>query len=260
MSMNKSAEEDFDLTAALEWVREQRLKVLGVAVVYVLFVQLGPRLLGTTKSSSSALRVATVFWNAANGAFSMWMLAQVTPAFLRAASRGWTYSICVVDDYYTGPTGRAAFLFVLSKLWELGDTVLLVIGGRPVRFLHWYHHAIVLLQVWWTYVDGGACVRWATWMNVAVHSAMYPYFAMHALGMRLPRWTARCITTAQIAQFLVGSIVLAFVFREAILLYRPCDTDPVAIAAHLFVYLSFLVLFSHFFYVSYVNKNKSKTI
>jgi elongation of very long chain fatty acids protein 6 len=129
-----------------------------------------------------------------------------------------------------------------------------------MRFLHWYHHAIVLLQVWWTYVEGGACVRWAIWMNVAVHAAMYPYFAVQALTVgRLPRWIARFITTAQIVQFFVGSVVSAFVFRETVLLGRPCDTDPVAIVAHLLVYLSFLALFSHFFYTSYVKKDKSKT-
>ena len=36
-----------------------------------------------------------------------------------------------------GPGGRAAFLFLLSKLPELFDTVLLILAGRPVIFLHW---------------------------------------------------------------------------------------------------------------------------
>ena len=37
------------------------------------------------------------------------------------------------------------YMFMLSKFPELVDTVLLVLRGRPVPFLHWYHHITVLL-------------------------------------------------------------------------------------------------------------------
>ena len=39
-------------------------------------------------------------------------------------------------------------LFMWSKFPELFDTVLLVLRGRPVIFLHWYHHITVLLFCW----------------------------------------------------------------------------------------------------------------
>lgn len=36
-----------------------------------------------------------------------------------------------------GETGLWAFLFVLSKIVELGDTAFLVLRKRPIIFLHW---------------------------------------------------------------------------------------------------------------------------
>ena len=39
-------------------------------------------------------------------------------------------------------------LFMWSKFPELFDTVLLVLRGRPVIFLHWHHHVTVLLFCW----------------------------------------------------------------------------------------------------------------
>lgn len=40
-------------------------------------------------------------------------------------------------------------------------------------------------------------------MNLAVHAAMYLYFAV-ADFVDVPRWVAMCITTAQISQMLAG--------------------------------------------------------
>ena len=49
------------------------------------------------------------------------------------------------------------YAFCLSKIWELGDTILLMMRGRDIILLHVYHHFVVLLQTTLTYRDAGEC-------------------------------------------------------------------------------------------------------
>lgn len=44
--------------------------------------------------------------------------------------------------------GFWATMFVLSKVPELGDTIFIVLRKQPLIFLHWYHHATVLVYSW----------------------------------------------------------------------------------------------------------------
>lgn len=57
---------------------------------------------------------------------------------------GLTYSLC----HSCNPDGVAAFwsfLFAISKLVELGDTLFIVLRKKKLIFLHYYHHAVVLI-------------------------------------------------------------------------------------------------------------------
>lgn len=45
-------------------------------------------------------------------------------------------------------SGFWSTMFVLSKVPELGDTLFIVLRKQPLIFLHWYHHATVLVYSW----------------------------------------------------------------------------------------------------------------
>lgn len=44
-------------------------------------------------------------------------------------------------------------------------------------------------------------------MNFGVHSLMYPYFSLKAIGVHIPRRLANVITTLQLAQMIVGCLI-----------------------------------------------------
>merc|ERR1712137_1414140 len=98
------------------------------------------------------------------------------------------------------------FFFIYSKLFELIDTLFLVLNKRPVIFLHWFHHVTVLLYCWYSWaVQASNGIHFAT-MNYFVHSIMYfYYFLMLNRSIRpIVRKFAFLITTVQISQMVGG--------------------------------------------------------
>uniref|UniRef100_A0A7S1LGW8 Elongation of fatty acids protein n=1 Tax=Alexandrium catenella TaxID=2925 RepID=A0A7S1LGW8_ALECA len=79
------------------------------------------------------------------------------------------------------------------------DTLLLVVRKRPLTFLHVYHHAVVIPEIW---VLARSQLPWSVGcviMNAGVHIVMYYYFAAASTGRRI--WWRRYVTIVQIAQF-----------------------------------------------------------
>ncbi len=143
------------------------------------------------------------------------------------------------------------WMFTLSKVPELGDTVFIVLRKQPLIFLHWYHHVTVLLYAWYSYSDYIATARWFVCMNYLVHSAMYSYYALKALKFRVPRWIAMSITTAQLAQMVMGAAVniWAYQVKQA---GNECHVSYDNIKISLLMYTSYFVLFARFFRRAYV--------
>lgn len=209
-------------------------------------------------------------------------------------SSGFRRSICDQSFYY-GPVSKFwAYAFVLSKAPELGeclvfltqtdvfkrstckvpaddglgysipgfclagDTAFVVLRKQKLLFLHWYHHITVLLYSWYSYKDMVAGGGWFMTMNYAVHALMYSYYAARAAGLRVPRPFAVLITSAQIAQMTMGLAVSALVYRwmqhggDC-----PSHLDNITWAA--LMYLSYLLLFSNFFYHTYLRRHAKTT-
>lgn len=150
------------------------------------------------------------------------------------------------------------FSFKLVSLVLSGDTIFIVLRKQRLIFLHWYHHITVLVYTWFSYKDQVAGGGWFMTMNFSVHALMYSYYTAKAAGLRLPRPCAIIITTMQILQMAVGLTVLVLVYHWHHDIH--CASNMQNIVWGSLMYLSYLVLFTWFFYRSYLKKDKSKDI
>ena len=149
-------------------------------------------------------------------------------------------------------SGFWTWMFVVSKVPELGDTVFIVLRKQKLIFLHWYlckllclicqqnnaliryHHVTVLIYCWYSFSEYTAPARWFVVMNFIVHSLMYSYYFLKAsrcehncvffkklykhfihVRVKVPRYIAMVITSLQLLQMVVGCFVnyTAYTFK-----------------------------------------------
>lgn len=149
-------------------------------------------------------------------------------------------------------SGFWTWLFVLSKLPELGDTLFIVLRKQPLIFLHWYHHITVLIYSWFSYTEYTSSARWFIVMNYCVHSVMYSYYALKAARYNPPRFISMIITTLQLLQMVTGCAIN--VWAHGYLKThgsQACHISPNNIKLSLLMYSSYFVLFARFFYKTY---------
>lgn len=158
-------------------------------------------------------------------------------------------------------SGLWAWLFVVSKLPELGDTIFIVLRKQPLIFLHWYHHITVLMYSWFTYYDDSAFAIWFIVMNFFVHSAMYTYYAFRAMGYRPPTFVSMVITASQLIQMFVGCFVnyIAYSYLRAGG-SQSCRVSLLNVILSSCMYFSYMVLFARFFYNAYIKKGNRSDV
>lgn len=149
-------------------------------------------------------------------------------------------------------------MFIISKAPELVDTVFVVLRKQKLIFLHWYHHATVLIFTWYCYADESSTGRWYSNMNYLVHAIMYSYYALRALGVRIPRQLAMSITISQIAQMIMGTFVTFYAYYAKVS-GQSCDISYSRLYAGIAIYTSYFLLFAQFFISSYLRKPPTKT-
>jgi elongation of very long chain fatty acids protein 6 len=161
--------------------------------------------------------------------------------------------------FYTPVMGYWSYLFTLSKLVELGDTVFIVFRKQPLIFLHWYHHITVLLYCWYSSSEFAATGQVFGIMNYGVHSLMYSYYALKALRIRVPKVVALCVTTSQLSQMVVGIAVVLFSFKVKTA-GRECSISDMNVRVSFLMYSSYFLLFSNFFYRTYVQSGDKRSV
>lgn len=207
------------------------------------------------------LRGPLVIWNSALAIFSIIGASRTAPELIHVLRHyGLFHSVC--DPSYIEQDRVCGFwtwLFVLSKLPELGDTLFIVLRKQPLIFLHWYHHITVLIYSWFSYTEYTSSARWFIVMNYCVHSVMYSYYALRAMGYKPPRFIPMVITSMQLTQMIVGCTINLWAYDYLQTMHpSSCNISPINIKLSIAMYFSYFVLFARFFYVTYLSPNARK--
>lgn len=251
--------------ATLLFTHTWSLPVISICIYLLMVHVLGPiiRRSSSPLISDKLIKEALKYWNLFLALLSICMLFGMGIPLIEFT---WKYGLIesMCDGFkrrWGGPAFVWMYVFTLSKFVELFDTFFLVIRGKPVSFLHWYHHTSVLAYTWFAVVVG-FCPGWffAT-INSGVHTIMYFYYYRSACGVRLTY--DRLITTCQIAQMVIG---VAVTCTWAIIHYVmkngseicPCDHSASAMASALFMYGSYFMLFLSFYLKRYRSNQAAK--
>ena len=144
-------ERTFDCTAFLQWIQENWTSSFWYCLVYVALVFGGQQYMATRPKFE--LRLPLIIWSTALAIFSILGAIRTIPELVfMIRVNGLAGSICD-PSYFYGQTAVWAYLFTISKLYELGDTAFIVLRKQPLIFLHWYHHVTVFIYVSFSYTD-----------------------------------------------------------------------------------------------------------
>ncbi|XP_043912540.1 elongation of very long chain fatty acids protein 6-like [Protopterus annectens] len=246
-------ERQFDDRGALEWMQQNWTRCFAFSAIYVMLIFGGQYLM--RERTKFELRKPLILWSLTLALFSIlgalrtgWYMWQVL------TTSGFKQSVCD-RSFYSAPVSKFwAYMFVLSKAPELGDTVFIILRKQKLIFLHWYHHITVLLYSWYTYKDRVSGGGWFMTMNFAVHAVMYSYYTLRAAQVPLPRSCAMLITVTQISQMVMGMVVNALVYNW--MGTSDCFSHSENILWSSVMYLSYLYLFCSFFYSTYLKSSK----
>jgi len=174
---------------------------------------------------------------------------------------GFHASLCTHPSHYgCRYEGVAIAAFCYSKMFELFDTVFIILAKRPLIFLHWYHHITVLLFCWLSYGSRNSNGIYFAVVNYCIHGIMYFYYGMTQLSpwtRKLVKPFAMQVTLLQLSQMGFGVLIIAAtVFYKY---YRvDCYTTSTVNFFGLIMYISYFVLFLQLFLGRYFKQKASE--
>jgi hypothetical protein len=205
------------------------------------------------KSYLVAIRTLWFFWNTALSLFSAIGFVYTVQGTFHSLFV--TQNLCERDAdstvWLNGHIGQFHYYFLVSKTIELGDTVFLAVLGKPIPFIHWYHHLLTMVFCYFTLMDFRPYLSLGITLNLGVHAVMYAYYALSSFGRRLPRSIAQSITTLQTGQ-------MALIVGYSVYVFQRCNATAIMYMA-VSMYGLYLCLFAQYFIGRYCKKNVKNT-
>ncbi|VDL85020.1 unnamed protein product [Nippostrongylus brasiliensis] len=178
-------------------------------------------------------------WNFILATFSIMGMIKLTPEFWNTLfDKGFQNSYCYAYDFTKGENGYWVFLFIVSKLFELLDTV--------------YHHILTGIYAFYSHPHTPGFNRYGIYLNYTVHAFMYSYYFLRSMKISVPGIVAKFITTLQILQFVISCAILAHIGYLVHIAGVKCDFDDNIFVLATFMDTTYLILFINFFLKSYV--------
>ncbi|KAH7638270.1 hypothetical protein DERF_004122 [Dermatophagoides farinae] len=206
------------------------------------------------------LKRELILWNWFLAAFSFMGTVRCLPEFWHVLINDGFFASYAKNTYVQDIRINTWYwFFTISKAAELIDTLFIVLRKRRLIQLHWIHHTLTLNYSWFVFMDVPSTARWMVNMNFIVHTFMYSYYALTAMGYRLPRQVNVTLTTLQIVQMLFGFYIHIDCLRLK-LMGQPCDVSMAVAVTGFSLYALFFLLFMNFFIRTYIIPNSKKAV
>jgi len=142
------------------------------------------------------------------------------------------------------------FLFYVSKIFELGDTIFILCIDRKLILLQWFHHFTTLWYVFYSLYRRLYSSIWFIYLNLCVHSIMYYYYHLSIHPSKSNWIPPKMITSLQIIQMICG---VFFILSDGFLCDHPDTKFKGMDYFGLIMYAMYFYLFSQLFFQKYVN-------
>jgi len=203
-------ETGFDAAIPHAWMEKNFYIPFIVSSLYLVLVYAGQKYFSTRDPLD--WRDALSKWNLFLFLFSLATSIRCWPQVfhnMRSFSLEQVFCFNPESSYASGSTGCWCFLFAMSKTLELFDTMFIVVHKKKLTFLHVFHHAIVELGAWHSYITRDPTGILAVCFNATVHTAMYFYY--YLMSIKAKGWIhPKLVTWMQLTQFGVGMFVTSF--------------------------------------------------
>ena len=174
-----------------------------------------------------------------------------------------SYLYLEIDDkWYIDRQTYTCYLFYISKLVDIFDTIFIIIRGkwRQLTFLHVFHHTSVIFLGWMAiYYHPCGFYHISIQLNAPMHFFMYFYYFLSSFPELAPHlWWKKYITTLQLIQFIVGSAMAVFCFVKRLLVGESTGLSLIYTFSVIFYGITLLFLFTGFYNSAYKKKDEKK--
>lgn len=248
--LSLDVDDAFDGIAYADMIKNNMQVVLSICICYVMLVFWGQSVMKDRKAFN--LKSVSIGWNSFLAIFSFICFFKFTHETIDVWTKSDVHGVICDAPPAKGSHAFWQLLFIASKVWEFGDTALLVLRKRPVIFLHWYHHTSVLMLSCFIGGRNSPLRRVFANVNSGIHAIMYTYYAFASYGLRAPKMVSMSITSIQLLQMVIGVYVCVSSLTS-------CSFQENSSAYFsLLIYFSYLVLFANFFIQAYCNRKEKK--